>query len=332
MKVSLIGFQGAGKTTLFSAITGLKGSRSGADVPGVVKVPDIRIDRLSEIFKPKKTIYAEICFEDTGRLAPDMIQRLRTTHLPVFVIDNFSRKNPLKELKDLEAEFTLTDIELVEKRLISLKKESPGSSEIKFLERVNEILEGGGRLIDSNFNSEEIRYSRKYNFFGFKQILIIVNSSEGLLAGPQALPASFKDYCAQQSFEYINLCARLEKDISEISYDEQAVFLSDYNLKESAKALLVRKSYELQGLISFITVGKDEVRAWTVARGTRAKQAAGKIHSDLERGFIRAEVVSYDTFMECGGFREAKAAGKLRVEGKDYIVQDGEILNIRFNV
>jgi GTP-binding protein YchF len=330
MKVAIAGSQGSGKTTLFSALTGIDAAPGKKENIGIIKVPDERIDNLSKIFEPKKTIYADVCLEDFGRLNSETLGKIRVCDEMLFVIDNYAKSDPLAELKDLELEFNMSDMDLVEKRLKKLTKEDPKSNEIAFLKRVNDVLEGEGCLRTETFSAEDQKLVEFYRFFSQKTCLVVINSSEERLGQEQA--SDFVDYCKKQGYEYVNLCATLEKEIAELPAEEQADFLSDYNLKESARAYVLHKSYELLGLISFFTVGKDEVRAWTITKDLVVKKAAGKIHSDLERGFIRAEVIAYDTFMEFKDLTKAKTAGKLRVEGKDYIVLDGDILNIRFNV
>lgn len=332
MKVAIVGTQGSGKSTLFSALTGLDIQFGGKNNIGTIKVPDKRVDELSAIFEPKKTTYADICFEDVGRLNKEGLNKLRNFEVIVFVVNAFSSDDPLSELKEIDLEFGMEDLDLVEKRITRLKKEDPKSSEIKYLEKCKDIFEAEKRLGDEEFTPDELKLIEFYRFFSSKTCLVVLNQDEGKISDENSTPADLQSYVDARGYSVVRLCATLEKEISELDQEEQLDFLKDYNLTASARDVLIRKAYELLGLISFFTVGKDEVKAWTINRDLNVRKAAGKIHSDLERGFIRAEVIGYDTFMEFKDINKAKDKGEYRVEGKDYVVKDGDIINIRFNV
>jgi GTP-binding protein YchF len=346
MKIGLVGFAGSGKTTVFNAMTGL-------DVPvgfggelrlGTTRVPDPRIDRLSAIFSPKKTTYAEMTFCDIPGehgaekkgLSGRSLQQIREQEALCLVIRDF--ENPALadapdasgDLEAFQAECIFADHEIVEKRIDRGRKEKANPIELIAFEKVLAALEEE-RPIRSIPESEVNRgFLKGYGLLTDKPLLVAVNVPEERAGEPMA-----EDVAAR--IEEIGgaglvLSASLEADIAGLDPDDQAAFLEDIGVEESALGRFIRAAYGLLDLISFFTVGPDEVRAWTIRRGTHAKEAAGRIHTDLERGFIRAEVTPYEVFMELGSEQAVKDAGKLQVEGKDYVVSDGDIMHIRFNV
>jgi len=345
MKVGLVGFAGSGKTTVFNTMTGL-------DVPvgyggevrlGIVRVPDERIDRLSGIFKPKKTTYAEISFCDVPGehgakkgLSPKTLQQIRDQEALCLVVRDFQsasvegKPDPLGELEAFHTECVFADLEIVDKRLQRAKKEQASPAEIAAFQTAHAALESE-RPIRSIPEAELDRaHFKGFGLLSDRPLLVAVNVGEDRASQP--LAPELAKRISELDAAGLTLCASVEADISTMGAAEQAEFLRDLGVETSALHRFIRTAYGLLDLISFFTVGEDEVRAWTIRRGTKARRAAGKIHSDLERGFIRAEVIPYATFLEHGSETAVKAAGKLRVEGQDYVVQDGDIVHVRFNV
>src|SRR5688500_5896676 len=335
MKIGLVGFAGSGKTTVFNTMTSL-------DVPvgfggevriGTVRVPDERIDRLSAVFEPKKTTYAEMSFCDVPGehgakkgLSPKTLQQIRDQEALCLVVRDFEspsvegKPDPMGELEAFHAECVFADLEIVDKRLSRAKKEQASPAEIAAFQVAHAALEAE-RPLRSIPESELDRAQFKgFGLLSDRPLLVAVNVGEDRATAP--MQASLERRIGELSAAGLTLSASVEADISTMGPDEQAEFLRDLGLETSALDRFIRTAYGLLDLISFFTVGEDEVRAWTIRRGAKARRAAGKIHSDLERGFIRAEVTPFATFMEHGSEAAVKAAGKLRVEGQDYVVQD----------
>lgn len=346
MKIGLVGFAGSGKTTVFNTMTGL-------DVPvgfggevrlGSVRVPDARIDALSGIFSPKKTTFAEMSFcdvpgehgSDKKGLSPRGLQQIRDQEALCLVIRDFDNPalagdpDPLGDLEAFHAECIFADLEAVEKRLERARKERADAREIATFELAQQTLEADRALRTLEEGALDRDYFKGYGILSDRPLLVAINRSEDRAADP--IPEEFMATLEKMGAAGLTLCASIEADIAGMDAEDQAAFLEDLGLSESALARFIRTAYGLLDLISFFTVGPDEVRAWTIRRGTDAQRAAGKIHSDLERGFIRAEVTPYDVFMEHGSEAAVKDAGKLQVEGKTYIVSDGDIMHVRFNV
>ncbi len=346
MKIGLVGFAGSGKTTVFNAMTGL-------DVPvgfggevrlGTVRVPDERIDRLREIFRPKKTTYAEMSFCDIPGehgaekkgLSRRGLQQIRDQEALCLVLRDFDNPalegppDPMGDLEAFHAECVFADLEIVEKRLDRARKERADALEIQAFERMQEALEADRPLRSIPESELDRKFLKGYGLLTDRPLLVAVNRDEDRAAKP--MPEELAARICDMGGAGLVLSASVEADIAAMEPEEQEEFLADLGLETPALGRFIRTAYGLLDLISFFTVGPDEVRAWTIRRGTNARRAAGKIHSDLERGFIRAEVIPYDVFMEYGSEAAVKEAGKLQVEGKDYIVQDGDILHVRFNV
>jgi GTP-binding protein YchF len=346
MKAGLVGYAQSGKTTLFNALTGLhKGSGGGrAQVNlGAIKVPDPRIDALSAIFKPRKTTYAEMQFVDVpgpagkgSGLDADALKALGGVDSFCLVVRGFpaadgAPPDPERELRDFDAELVLHDLALVEKRLDRLRKEhGKGGAEFHELERIHAQLDPGRPLRTMPWSEAEEKELVHFAFLSRRPMLVVVNVGEDAAAAPP--PPAVEAAARERGSEVLSLCAAVEAEIAELAPAEQPEFLASLGLSEPAQARFIRAAYHLLDLVSFFTVGEDEVRAWPIHRGDRAPRAAGRIHSDLERGFIRAEVVHYDDFIALGSESKAKQEGKLRLEGKEYVVRDGDILNIRFAV
>jgi GTP-binding protein YchF len=345
MKAGLVGYAQSGKTTLFNALTGLH--KTGAGRPqvnlGAIKVPDPRVDALSAIFKPRKTTYADVRFVDVpgpagkgSGLDADSLRALAEVDAFCLVVRGFAAAggaaaDPERELRDFDAELVLHDLAIVERRLERLLKEhGRGSAEHQELERLHPQLERGLPLRAMRWSEAEERELGHFDFLSRRPMLVVVNVGEEAAAAPP--PAAVERAASERGAEVLSLCAAVEAEIAELDPAEQPEFLASLGLAEPARARFIRAAYHLLDLVSFLTVGEDEVRAWPTRRGDRAPRAAGRIHSDLERGFIRAEVVHYDDFMALGSEARARQEGRLRLEGKEYVVKDGDILNIRFSV
>ena len=346
MKIGLVGFAGSGKTTVFNTLTGLSVPVGyGGEVRlGTVKVPDDRIDALARIFKPKKTTFAEIVFCDIpgehaaekkglSRKALVQIGEQEVICLVLRAFDNpalDAKPDPLADLEAFHVECILADLDIVERRLDRAKKDKPDAFELAAFERMKATLEHEWPLRSLAPDALNRDYLKGYSFLTDRPLLVALNRSEQEAAQPlpEPLTQRLKDLHAAGMV----LSASVEAEIASMEAADQAAFLADLGLTDSARTRFIRSAYGLLDLISFFTVGEDEVRAWPIKRGTKARQAAGKIHSDLERGFIRAEVTPYTVFMEFGSEQAVQKAGRGQVEGKDYVVTDGDILHIRFAV
>jgi len=346
MKIGLVGFGGSGKTTVFNTMTGQDAPVGfGGEVRlGIVKVPDGRIDQLSQVFTPKKTTFAEMTFcdipgeygaENKG-LSSKALQQIRDQEALCLVLRDFANPavegdpNPLADLDAFNAECLLADLDLVERRIRRAKKNKMEPIEEAQFAMIQTTLEADRPIRSLSIAELKRDGLQGYGFLTDRPLLVAVNRSEDRAAEsvPDDLTAGINGVGAAG----LILAASVEAEIASLDPGDQAAFLEDLGLRESALSRFIRAAYGLLDLISFFTVGPDEVRAWPIRRGTNARAAAGKIHSDLERGFIRAEVTPYETFMELGSEQAVKDAGRLQVEGKDYVVSDGDILHVRFNV
>jgi GTP-binding protein YchF len=341
MKAGLVGYAQSGKTTLFNALTGLHAATRGQVNLGAIKVPDPRIDALSAIFKPKKTTYAEMRFVDVpgpkgkgSGLDSEALRALAEVEAFCLVVRGFpgldgTKADPARELSDFDAELVLHDLAVVEKRLERMRREQgKGTAEYQHLERLHAHLDPGTPLRAMHWSEAEARDLAHYDFLSRRPLLVLVNAAEEDAALPP--PPAVEAAARKQTADVLSLCASVEAEIAQLAPAEQPEFLASLGLAEPARARFIRAAYRLLDLVSFFTVGEDEVRAWPIHRGDRAPRAAGRIHSDLERGFIRAEVVHYEDFISLGSEAKARQEGKLRLEGKEYLVKDGDILNIRF--
>lgn len=346
MKIGLVGFAGSGKTTVFNTMTGLDAPVGfGGELRlGTVRVPDERIDALSAIFSPKKTTYAEMIFCDVpgehgaGKLglSTRSLQQIREQDALCLVVRDFKNPaaegdcDPMRDLGAFHTECVFADLEIVERRLSKARKERISPQERALFEKMRETLEAERPL--RALSAEELDRDplRGFELLTDRPLLVALNRDEerATEAMDEVFAARLKELCAAG----LVLSASVEADIAALDPADQAAFLGDLGLAEPALVRFIRSAYGLLDLISFFTVGHDEVRAWTIRQGTKARQAAGRIHSDLERGFIRAEVIPYATFMEYGSEQAVKNVGRLQVEGKDYVVSDGDILHVRFNV
>ncbi len=353
MKIGLVGLAGSGKSTLFHLLTGGdsgSAQKMAANV-GMAKVPDLRIDYLSGLYKPRKTIYAQIEFTDLPGLIPGgqgghaFLQSIRNVDALVQVVRAFQDPmvphpvdsvDPWRDLEQLHTELLFADLEVVEKRLERLdsgKKKKENEGERELLLQCREILESEGRLETLDLKEGQAELINGYGFLTQKPMLIVVNlDDEQWRSGQYPGRDRLENYSREQGVPVVTICARTEMEIGELPPEERAEFLSDLGITESGIDRLAQATYSRLNLISFFTVGEDEVRAWTIEKGTNAKRAAGKIHSDIERGFIRAEVVKYRHLHELGSMVKVKEKGLFQLEGKEYIMEDGDIVNFRFNV
>jgi GTP-binding protein YchF len=306
---------------------------------GVTKVPDARVDRLSAIFSPKKTTYAEIRFTDFPATQSQeklkanaaLLAQMRDVDAMALVLGDFDgASEPVKDLRDLLAEMILSDLGVIENRLTRLKKEKGKEREGEMLARCLKALEGEESLRSLSFTPDEEPLLAGFGFLSRKSVIALFNVVEER-AGKE-LPDPYQAELQKMQIPGLALSARVEMEVAQLEEKDRQAFLTDLGIEEPARDRFIRASYALLDLISFFTTGEDEVKAWTIEQGTSARKAAGKIHSDIERGFIRAEVVAYDDFIRHGSEVKCREAGKLRLEGKDYSVRDGDIIHFRFNV
>ena len=350
MKVGLTGFSRAGKTTLYNALTGLSAAVGGFETRheaamAVVKVPDPRVDALSEIVHPKDKKYAEVTFLDfppsqerKAALENQSVVQLREVDAMAQVVRAFDDPladepaAPVRDLNAFQAELILADLAVIEKRMERIRKEASKDRgrEMDLLARCQSTLEEERPLRGLEFLPEERTLLSGFAFLSEKPLLVVYNSNEAALQEP--LPADVSEYAQAENLTVVPVCGKLEMEIAQLDADERVEFLSELGLPETARDRFIRHAYAHLRLMSFFTAGPMEVRAWTITRETAAVNAAGKIHSDIERGFIRAEVISYDDYIEHRGETGCRSAGRLRLEGKDYRVQDGDVMHIRFNV
>ncbi len=339
MKAGLVGFPHSGKTTLFTAITALHRSAGSQVHLGAIKVPDGRVDQLAALYRPRKVTHAEMRFVDLpgprGKgLEGESLRALADVDALCLVLRGFAAADgappdPLRELRDFDAELVLADLALVERRLDRLRKEHGGKSGAEFheLSMLVPHLETGNPLRTLTWSEAEQREMSRFAFLSRRPLLVVLNVGEGDAAHP--VPPELEAEVRARGAEALVLSAEVEAEIATLDPSDQPAFLASIGLQEPARERFIRAAYHLLDLLSFFTVGEDEVRAWTIHRGDKAPRAAGKIHSDLERGFIRAEVAHYDDFMAGSGDAKSRERAKMRLEGKEYVVRDGDILHIR---
>lgn len=340
MQVGIIGLAQSGKSTLFRA---LSPAAEGGGI-ATVKVPDDRVDTLSDIFKPKKTTYPSIEFrdidialDDDGSFSTQTVQGMREADAVAVVVRNFKNDavahpkvtvDPLRDLKEIEDMLFLTDLLQIERRIDRLEREHKRDREYDVLSRIGAGLEEGRAIYRQGLSEDEKRTISGFRFLSAKTLLVVLNRDEDNFYSNEAANA----YCAERGYDPIAFYGTIEEEIGMLPAGEQKAFLDDIGLSGSATARFVSRCYSMLDLISFFTVGEDEVRAWNVRRGSSAAEAAGRIHTDIAKGFIRAETVSFEQFVEAGSFRALKERGLLRLESKEYTVQDGEIMHFRFNL
>ena len=365
MKLGIVGLPNVGKSTLFNSLT--KAGAESANYPfctidpnvGVVTVPDERLNLLGDFYKSKKVTPAVIEFVDIAGfvkgaskgegLGNQFLANIREVDAIVHVVRCFEDSNvvhvdgsidPLRDIETINLELVFSDLEILERRIAKVTKtarmDKEAAKELTFLEKVKAHLEEGQLAITlETENEDEDAWLATYNLLTAKPVIYAANVAEDDIADDGAnnqYVQAVREYAAKQNSEVFVICAQIEEEISELDEDERKMFLEDLGLTESGLEKLVRASYHLLGLMSFLTAGEDETRAWTIKIGTKAPQAAGKIHTDFERGFIKAEVVNYQDLLDCGSYAGAREKGLVRMEGKEYVVQDGDVILFRFNV
>ena len=343
MKIGIVGFPGSGKTTLFNALTGQRaptGYGGGKVNLGAIKVPDRRVDRLAEIDDPRKTTYAEIALADVpgGRgdssLDPQMLARIREMEALVQVTRGFDAgdgaPDPAREVREFEAELILSDMQIAEKRVERLKKDRSDARQLALLERCLEHLAAEKPLRDLALSEEDRASLTGFAFLSQKPLMVVLSQPEG--ASPDAMPGELAGLATAKGVTVMPLCSAIEAEIAALPPADQREFLADLGQTEPASARFARAAFAMLDLITFLTHGPDECRAWPLRRGSTAVEAARTIHSDLARGFIRAEVIAFDDFDALGSEAACRDVGKLRIEGRDYTVRDGDICHVRFNV
>ena len=366
MKLGIVGLPNVGKSTLFNSLT--KAGAESANYPfctidpnvGIVPVPDERIRQLGEMYHSKKVTPAVVEFVDIAGLVKgaskgeglgnQFLANIREVDAIVHVVRCFEDANivhvdgtinPVRDIETIGLELIFSDLEILERRIAKTAKGARNdktlAKELALLERLKEYLESGkpAKTFALSGDEEETAWFESYNLLTAKPVIYAANVAEDDLADDGAsnpFVQQVKALASDEHSEVFVICAQIEQEIAELSDDEKAMFLEELGLKESGLEKLIQASYSLLGLISYLTAGEDETRAWTIIKGTKAPKAAGKIHTDFERGFIRAEVVNYKDLLECGSLSAAKEKGIVGLEGKDYVVKDGDVILFRFNV
>ncbi|MBM4256831.1 MAG: redox-regulated ATPase YchF [Deltaproteobacteria bacterium] len=348
MKVGLVGFSRAGKTTIFNALTGLSAEVGGFEKKreasiAVVKVPDPRIDALAEIVHPERNKYAEVTFLDfpppeerKAGLETEALVQMRECEALTQVVRGFedpavaTSPDPVRDLRNFHSELILADLAVIEKRLDRVKKEKGKEREKELLEKCQKALEEEKALRHLSFLPEEQGMLSGFAFLSQKPLLVVYNIDEAVLNAP--LPETVAEYAASEKLTVVSICGKVEMEIAQLDEEERGMFMADLGLTESARDRFIQYAYAMLNLMSFFTAGPMEARAWTITRGMTAVKAAGKIHSDIERGFIRAEVIAYDEYIRYRGEAGCRDAGKMRLEGKEYVMQDGDVVHFRFKV
>lgn len=361
MQIGIVGLPFSGKTTLFDTLMAHKSidetkKFKSETERGIVKVPDERLDRLTKIFNPKKQVNATIEYlkvpgldkegHKGGGLPAQFLTNVKTVDTILLMVRNFENEmyphpmesiDPLRDFRFINSEFLLSDLAIIENRVEKLEKlvmktqQDRDKRELAVLQKCREILEQEMPLRELELDASEEMLIRGFQFLSSKPILYVININESDISNARNIIDSLQPHLGKNA-EITALSAEIEKEISQLEDEDAATFLEDLGISEPATEKLIRVSYQLMGLQSFFTVGDDECRSWTIRAGTKAQKAAGEIHSDLEKGFIRAEVVHYNDLVAAGSWNACKEKGILRLEGKEYIVKDGDIISVRFNI
>ena len=360
MKLGVVGLPNVGKSTLFNAIT--KAGAAAANYAfctiepnvGVVAVPDERLDKLAALYDSKKITPTTLEFVDIAGLVRGaskgeglgnkFLSHIREVDAVVHVVRSFDDENiihvdgsvdPVRDMETINLELVFADLETLERRIgkaqTMLKADKKYAEDVDRLEKMKAWLESGKPLRSMAVDEDFKAFMDEQFLLTVKPVIYVANVDESGLGG-NAYTEKVKEAAAAEGAECVVLCAKLEEDLGALDDEEREMFMQEYGLEESGLDKLVKASYKLLGLISYLTAGEKETRAWTIVKGTKAPQAAGKIHSDFEKGFIRAEIVDYETLLECGSFAAAKEKGKVRSEGKDYVMQENDVVLFRFNV
>lgn len=365
MKLGIVGLPNVGKSTLFNAIT--KAGAESANYPfctiepniGVVSVPDKRLDILENMYNSKKKVYTTIEFYDIAGLVKGaskgeglgnkFLSHIREVEAIIHVVRCFEDENvvhvegsvdPVRDIETVNLELIFSDLEVMDRRIEKISKlAKSGDKEAKaqytFMLKVKDHLEAGKPVRTMELSEDEKELVKGFFLLTTKPVLYVANISEDDLTSgnlENKFVKKVKEYAKDENSQVVVISAKIEEELSTLDDNEKSEMLKEYGLEEAGLDKLIGASYKLLGLMSFLTAGEKEVRAWTIERGTKAPEAAGKIHTDIQRGFIRAEIISYDKLVECGSETAAKEKGYYRLEGKDYIMQDGDVVNFRFNV
>ncbi len=355
MKLGIVGLPNVGKSTLFNAIT--KAGAESANYPfctiepniGVVKVPDERLAVLEKMFNSKRVVYPSIEFCDiaglvkgasTGEgLGNKFLSHIREVAAIIHVVRCFEDENithvsgeinPLSDIETINLELILADQEIIQRRIS--KEAKFDKEELAFLKRINEHLDAGRPARSLEFSDEELEKIKHFNLLTLKPVIYCANVAEEDINSENEYTKAVRAFADSEKSGVVVICSKMEQEISELPDEDKDAFLNELGIAESGLDKLIKESYSLLGLISFLTAGPEESRAWTIRKGTKAPKAGGKIHSDIEKGFIRVETIAFDELVSLGSMNAAKEAGKIRLEGKDYEIKDGDVLLFRFNV